>query len=92
MVQSAHAATEFALDHPDLTEAWRERSRYMAVLTAQDETELGHLARVAEEESIPITRFYEPDIGDQLTAVAFGPLPRTRQLLSNLPLAGGGTR
>lgn len=64
----------------------------MAVLVAPDESELDHLATVAEAEGIPITRFYEPDIGNQLTAVAFGPQHTSKKLLSHLSLAGGGTR
>lgn len=64
----------------------------MAVLAARDEDELDHLARVAEQQAIPITRFYEPDIGNALTAVAFGPLPHSKKLLSHLPLAGDGKR
>lgn len=91
-VQSAHAAVEFSLDHPDTAREWRDASRYMAVLVAPDEAELDHLATVAETKGIPITRFYEPDIGDQLTAVAFAPQQNSKQLLSHLSLAGGGAR
>ena len=35
-----------------------------------------------------MTAFREPDLGDELTALAFAPSDQTRRFLSNLPLAG----
>lgn len=92
IVQTAHAAAEFSLDHPTIARSWRDESRYMVVLTAPDEAALATLALDAQAKNIPVTKFYEPDVDDQLTAVAFGPGEASSDLLASLPLAGGGKR
>lgn len=79
LAQACHATRALSLEHP--REAVGEN---LVVL----ECDGGELARVAElaEESCTVVRFFEPDLGGELTAVAFG--TGARRLLSCLPLAG----
>lgn len=60
----------------------------MVVLTAPDAAGLHALLERARDRDITTTAFREPDLGDELTAVAFTPSAATRKLLANLPLAG----
>lgn len=66
IAQACHAATQYLLDHPD-TE-WN--NGYIICLGIQNEEELKKL----EEKLISIDRkyskFHEPDMDDQLTAIA----------------------
>jgi hypothetical protein len=55
------------------------------VLEAPNEEALGDLARRAELAGILTARFLEPDLGDQMTAVAFH--GDAWRMLSSLPLA-----
>jgi hypothetical protein len=50
-----------------------------------DELTLGWLCQDAESSGLKVVRFYEPDLGDALTAAAFE--PAARRLLAHLPVA-----
>jgi hypothetical protein len=49
------------------------------------EPELEELARAAERRLIPVSRYREPDMDNQLTAIVIG--PSGKSLVSRLPLA-----
>lgn len=66
-------------------------SNSLIVLAVPDEAALLTLADSARTQSIGATVFREPDLADQVTALALGPSPRTRPLCANLPLAGRPT-
>jgi hypothetical protein len=55
------------------------------VLAAPDELALHWLADDAHASGFRAVRFYEPDLGDRLTAVALE--PAAHRLVSHLPLA-----
>ena len=88
IVQTAHAVAEFVLDHPHIARQWRDESQYMVALSVKDESELHALAEKASTLTIPTSVFHEPDIGNEVTAVAFAPSPETQKLLSSCSLAG----
>lgn len=65
-------------------------SNSLIVLTAADTTALSALLERAHHRGLTVTAFREPDLGDELTALAIAPSAETRRLLSNLPLCGRG--
>jgi len=84
-VQAAHALREFTALHPEVDRQWYQTSNTLAFLAAKNEEALGMLCAKAERLGFPTAPFYEPDRGNELTAVAFG--PACQRILSHLPLA-----
>ena len=87
-VQSAHAAIDFQHEHPELAKEWQTKSNYLAFLTVADEEQLIKLISKAILTGIKHTIFREPDIDNQITAVAFEPSEASRKLTSSCPLLG----
>ncbi len=85
-VQSTHAAINFIFEHPDRAGPWFQNSNYLAQLEAKDERHLMSLIRKCEEYKLLYTVFREPDIGNQITAIAIEPSEMTKKVVSNLPL------
>jgi len=52
-----------------------------------NETELQQLAEEAALHDIQVSIFREPDIDNQVTAIALAPHPKSKKLCSNLRLA-----
>jgi hypothetical protein len=70
-VQGGHALAQFALDWPDSFKKWNNRT--IVYLKTDYETLCNHFNKVVDGHNVA-SDFYEPDIGDQLTAIAaFGP-------------------
>lgn len=92
ITQAGHAIADFcAIGHPDggtYADRWRVASNSLIIVSVPDEARLAKLATKAEARGIVTARFVEPDLFDELTAVAFGPSPKTWRLLSNCPLEG----
>lgn len=89
-VQSIHVMAEFALQYPDVTKEWHEKSNYLGFLSAKNEHDLIVLKAKATGRGIRVVEFREPDVGDRVTAIALEPGPQSRRLCSNLPLALNG--
>lgn len=87
-VQAAHAAIDFQHGHSIEAKNWHNTSNYLIFLTVANEDELKQLILKAAERYIKITPFREPDINNELTAIAFEPSEATRKLTSSLPLFG----
>lgn len=85
--QVAHAAFQFSHDHRPLASQWLQESNYLIILSVEDEKALEKLGNQADELNLPVTRFTEPDIGDELTAISIAPSPQTVELCQELPLA-----
>lgn len=86
-VQAIHAAMQFAFEHPDINREWFEKSNYVGFLSAANEYELNFLIEKAKENEIAFSVFREPDIGDQITAIALSPGIKSKKLCSKLELA-----
>lgn len=86
-VQSIHAAMQFAFEHPDINKEWYEKSNYLGFLSVPNETELCRLIEKADENNIRYSVFREPDINNQITAIAIEPGSKSKKLCSNLKLA-----
>lgn len=87
-VQSAHAAIQFQHEHPELAQLWYKNSNYLAFLTVANEEELETLIRKAEARGIKHSIFREPDLGNQITAVAFEASDDARRITSSCPMMG----
>ncbi len=87
-VQAAHAAIDFQHEHPQESVAWHKFSNYLAILTTKDEQSLIDLIVKASLRGIKYTVFREPDINNEITAVAFEASTEAKKLCSNLPLLG----
>ncbi len=86
-VQSMHALRQFTAEHPEIDKAWFEQSNYLGLLSVQNEQELMQLLERAAEQGISASAFREPDIDNQMTAIALSPGPKSKKLCSRLPLA-----
>ena len=85
-VQAAHAAIDFQHQHPVEASDWHKVSNYLVFLTVEDENGLDKLITKASLLGIKYTVFREPDMGNQITAVAFEPGEASRKLTSSCPL------
>jgi peptidyl-tRNA hydrolase len=85
--QVAHAAFMFGYEHRPLAQAWIQESNFLIILSVKNEQELKALGDEADKQGLPVTWFTEPDIEDELTAIAIAPSPQTVELTCKLPLA-----
>lgn len=86
--QSSHAAIDFTQQFPSETNEWHKESNYLALLTVADEPELIKLIHKAESLNIKHSVFREPDLDNQITAVAFEPSDEAKRITSSCPLLG----
>lgn len=86
--QTNHAAMEFAAKYPAEFLEWHKKSNSIIVLNCQNEGKLIEFAEKLQTRGIKFAEFREPDIGDELTAIAICPGPEIKRLCSGLPLAG----
>lgn len=86
-VQGAHALRLFHEEHPEIDKEWYKVSNYLGFLSTQNEQSLQSLILRLQAKDIAISIFREPDINNQVTAIAIAPSEESRKLLSNLPNA-----
>ena len=87
-----HALRQFTAEHPDLDKIWFEQSNYLGLLSVPDEKELNALIERATAHDIRLSIFREPDIDNEITAIALAPGPKSKKLCSGFPLALRGTK
>lgn len=86
-VQCSHALAHFFDEHTKLTRAWCRDSDFLALLSVRDEDALVLLAHCLKVKGVKHSKFYEPDIGNELTAIAMEPSDEAEKLTEKLPLA-----
>ncbi len=86
-VQAQHGLAEFIFQHPEVAREWYKVSNYLGFLSVANEYELSKLIEKAIEQNITFSVFREPDIDNQITAIALEPSSKSKKLCSNLPLA-----
>lgn len=70
MVQGAHALSQYAIDHPlFFDEIWN--NQYLIFLSVFNLIELKEVEQLLIEKRVTYSKFYEPDLDHQLTAIAF---------------------
>ena len=79
--QACHAMHAFTQAYPDITKEWEEHNN-IVILQHDDPGDLGEVLEAME---LALVRFYEPDLGGQLTAICVE--PSARKHLTKLPLA-----
>ncbi len=87
-LQSGHAAIDFQHELCVEAKEWQTNSNYLAFLTVANEQELIKLATKAILSGIKHTIFREPDINNEITAIAFEASDSARRLTSHCPLLG----
>jgi hypothetical protein len=87
MIQGAHSAIDFQHQHPELAKQWNSVSNYLVFLSVETEQDLWKYLEKFEKKGLKVTPFFEPDIGNELTAIAVEPTEKARKMCSNLPLA-----
>lgn len=85
-VQAQHGLTEFIFQHPDIAQAWYKQSNYLGFLSVTNEAELKLLIEKAAEQGIIFSVFKEPDIDNEITAIALEPGTKSKKLCSRLQL------
>ena len=71
-VQGGHALAEFMLSYPDIARQWN--NGVIVYVKADIDTISSYVHKLADTPNISIASFKEPDIGNQLTAIAaYGP-------------------
>jgi len=59
----------------------------LTLLAVKDENHLLYLIKQLSEAKIPISIFIEPDINNQVTAIAIAPCAEAKKICSSIPLA-----
>jgi len=80
--QAIHAFRAFVGEYPHIEEFWHREHNNIVVLQLDD---VPAKAQELEEAGYRLSRFHEPDLGDELTAICVE--PEAWRLLSNIPLA-----
>lgn len=86
--QAAHALADLLIAEPVRASQWAETSNSLIALAAKSEADLHALEVKARALGLTYQAFREPDLCDELTAIALSPSQANRRMLSNLPLAG----
>ena len=87
LTQSCHVAMHFMLEHNELANQWIIKSDYLCILSVENEIELQKLIEQANFQNIILSIFKEPDIDNQITAIALAPGNLSKKLCSKLKLA-----
>ena len=85
IAQTGHSIAQFMLDHPERARQWN--NNFLICLSVDNEEKLGNLLVKLRERGVHVSAFYEPDIDDQLTGIAFAGCEKSAKLTSSLPLA-----
>lgn len=86
LAQSVHAFDALEQSRPDVVCAWRGSKANLIVLHATDRAELEQTAARLARAGVAYERFFEPDIGNDLTAIAACGAA-ARKTLAHMPLA-----
>lgn len=85
-VQSGHAGIQFQYEHPEIAKNWYNNSNYLIFLSVENEDELKQLIDKAKQKNIKISIFREPDLNNEITAIAIEPSLKSKKLTSGLKL------
>jgi peptidyl-tRNA hydrolase len=80
---------QFSYDSPQDFRKWVEESNYIVVLSTENEDSLKDIINKLEDEGLDHSVFVEPDLDNQVTALAISPKHSewASRWLSSLPLA-----
>lgn len=84
MAQACHGMRQFIEEHPDIDRQWFAESNNIVVLQVDD---VPSLADLLEGNGVRLSRFHEPDLGGQLTAICVEPTQAAKAHLQRVSLA-----
>lgn len=87
LAQSNHASMTFACAHASVCRAWQAGDNNLIALAVPDEGALDRLRIAISNVTLRRVAIHEPDMGYQLTAIAFEGTEESMKLVSSLPLA-----
>jgi len=87
LAQSCHVCFSFAEEHKEISSQWQKDSNYICILNASSEAQLIDLMLAAQRQNIALSIFREPDMDNQITALALAPCVKAKKLCGRLPLA-----
>ena len=76
LVQTAHAVADFAVEHKEAFVSWKHGSNYLCCLSSSL-IDILTLKERLDQLGVHNTLFREPDIGNEVTAIAIEALPKT---------------
>lgn len=82
--QAGHAIAAFALEHPHAMQQWG--NSYLIMLEVEDLRSLLRLSVHTRIAGLTTSSWHEPDLDDQLTAIAIAPSGASKALCMGLPL------
>lgn len=85
-VQSGHAGIQFQHEHRRIAKRWHKKSNYLIFLSVRNEAELILLAAHAKSENIRVSVFREPDLNNEITAIALEPSTVSDKITKSLKL------
>lgn len=85
--QSTHSVADFADEFPEDFKQWKKTSNSIICLAVNNEHELEKWYQKLSELT-NVTKFYEPDLNDELTSICLYADHDVRKKLSSLPLLG----
>jgi hypothetical protein len=77
VAQSVHALADFSVEHPQAFKEWQSRSNYVCCLETSRFKMIDLIDRLSLLK-IKYHIFFEPDIGNEMTAIAVESLPKER--------------
>lgn len=86
-VQAIHAAIQFQHEHPEYAQNWYNKSNYIGFLSVLNQDQLIELIEKIRKFDLKFSVFREPDIDNQITAIAIAPGNISKKICSNLKLA-----
>lgn len=87
IAQSIHAFREFCELYPQIESEWYTKSNYIVVLSANNIEHLTSLIDQCKDLDVKVAIFQEPDIDNQITAIAIEPGDTSKKIVRRLPLA-----
>ena len=87
LAQTVHVVADYIFQNPFSSYRWNKTSNYLVTLSVPDEQALLKLADQFLANGIKYTKFQEPDINNQVTALCMEQSDVVRKLCSNFPLA-----
>lgn len=87
-MQSMHGAIQFSQEHKEIHNVWFKQPNYLlAWLSAKDEGELFEILSKASQLGIKFSIWREPDVENEVTAIALEPGEKTAKLCKGLSFA-----
>ena len=82
---------EFAEKLPITFKEWKKKSGYLICLAVKDLQALNRLCELLDSQKLKYVKFFEPDVDNQLTAIAISPHWMADEFTKSIRCAGQKT-